>query len=237
MDPVDLYLQVREREGRLYPDGLVARLPDIPDDHPLAEEWHWRAESSSRLLAYLAEKPGGLDILDLGCGNGWLSMKLSCLRASRVWGVDRNLLELHQAGRVFNKTNLLLFAADITGLPVRRNAFDIIILASVIQYFPDLAALLKELLLLLKRSGEIHILDSPLYASQELSAARDRTRKYYEGLGFPEMAEYYYHHPISALDGFSPHWLRQPGSWRSRVRRFFGRSGSPFPWIFLRHRS
>ncbi len=154
------------REGRLYPDQLVARLPEIPGDHPLAEEWHWRADSSSRLLAYLAEKPGKLDLLDLGCGNGWLSMKLSCLRGSRVWGVDRNLLELHQAGRLFEKPNLLLFAADITELPVHRNAFDIIILASVIQYFPDLAGLLHALLLLLKRSGEIHILDSPLYSSR-----------------------------------------------------------------------
>jgi SAM-dependent methyltransferase len=237
MDPVDLYLQVREREGRLYPDELVARLPDIPGDHPFAEEWHRRAESSSRLLAYLAEKPGEMDILDLGCGNGWLSMKLSCLRASRVWGVDRNLLELHQAGRVFNKTNLLLFAADITELPVHRNTFDIIILASVIQYFPDLTGLLHALLLLLKRSGEIHILDSPLYLPQELSSAEERTRMYYGELGFPEMAEHYFHHPFSALNGFSPHWMYRPGSWRSHIGRFFGRYGPPFPWVFLRRKS
>ncbi|MEO0778241.1 MAG: hypothetical protein AAF146_16860, partial [Bacteroidota bacterium] len=35
-----LYLQVREREGRLYPDGLVRQLPQLPTQHPHHREWH-----------------------------------------------------------------------------------------------------------------------------------------------------------------------------------------------------
>jgi SAM-dependent methyltransferase len=217
----------------LYPDETVTRLPELPGNHPLADEWRWRAESSSRLYSYLASKPGKLEVLDLGCGNGWLSSMLSCLKDSRVWGIDRNLPELFQAGRLFKKSNLFLVAAEIAGLPVRGSAFDVIVLVSVIQYFPDLRALLQELQLLLKRSGEIHILDSPLYSTQDLIAARERTRIYYAGLGFPEMARQYYHHPISALDGLSPHWLYRPRSWHSRIGRFFGHNGSPFPWICL----
>ncbi len=52
MIPIDLYLRVREKEGRLYSDQIVARLPDIPADHPLVDEWRARAEfrKSARTL-------------------------------------------------------------------------------------------------------------------------------------------------------------------------------------------
>ncbi len=66
--------------------------------------------------------------------------------------------------------------------------------ASVIQYFPDLPALIRGLRKLLTKRGEVHIIDSPLYGEQGLAAARERTRAYYAGLGFPEMGEQYFHH-------------------------------------------
>ena len=234
MQPVELYLQVRQREGRLYPDAVLARLPDISSDSPLAGEWRQRRESSSRLLRYLGGLPAGLDILDLGCGNGWLSDKLSRLPSSQVWALDNNRTELSQARRVFKSRNLFFILANIDGLPLKRTSFDIILLASVIQYFSDLPCLVRNLLPLLKHTGEIHILDSPLYAPGEIDAARQRTQIYYETLGFPQMAEHYFHHPITALDGFSPRWHYRPQSLRASLARFTGSPGSPFPWVSLR---
>ncbi|RPI24589.1 MAG: SAM-dependent methyltransferase, partial [Chloroflexota bacterium] len=106
MNPADLYLRVREREGRLYPDEIVRRLPDIPADHPLANEWHLRASSSARLIRYLERLGRPLAVLELGCGNGWLSAQAAHTPEAQIWGLDRYTCELVQAARLFASPNL-----------------------------------------------------------------------------------------------------------------------------------
>ena len=234
MNWVDLYLSVREKEGRLYPDDLAARLPHLPPNHPLADEWRARAASSDRLRRYLTRSSRPLAILELGCGNGWLSHQLARIPSAWVCGLDRNPLELAQAARLFTGPNLTFLETDISNLPFSRRSFDVILLASVIQYIPDLPALILDLQPVLKPGGEIHLLDSPLYEPGELLSARQRTRSYYDSLGFSEMAGHYFHHPVSSLDPFSPHWLYRPDSLMARLAHRFGQAVSPFPWICLR---
>jgi SAM-dependent methyltransferase len=233
MNWVDLYMSVREKEGRLYPDDLAARLPDLPAHHPLAGEWLARAASCARLKHYLARPARSLAILDLGCGNGWLTHQLACIPSARVFGIDLNSLEIEQAARLFKGANLVFLKADISCPPFSPRSFDVILLASVIQYVPDLPAFILSLRPLLKQGGEIHLLDSPLYRPGELPAARQRTQSYYTGLGFPEMAAYYFHHSISSLDPFSRRWLYRPEGWQARLARRLGQPVSPFPWICL----
>ena len=234
MNPADLYLRVREKEGRLYPDDVLVRLPEVPNGHPLASEWRARAASSLRLRRYLASLSRPLVILELGCGNGWLSRNLSYIAGSRVWGLDRSGQELAQAARLFGSNALAFLEADVYRAPFAARTFDAIVLASALQYFPDPPALFRALRLLLNPLGEIHLLDSPLYKPDELLAARERTRRYYASLGFPEMAEHYHHHPLSILEEFSPRWLYRPMRMPDRLVRLLGRNASPFPWIVLR---
>jgi len=234
MNPLDLYLCVREKEGRLYPDPIAAHLPDLPAHHPLADEWHARAASANRLARYIARLPQLPCILELGCGNGWLSHKLASVRGVRAWGLDRGGSELAQAARLFGASNLAFLNADIFRSPFVPHRFDLIVLASVIQYFPDLSALIRTLKDLLTPGGEIHVLDSPLYSENELTAARERTRAYYASLGFPEMAGLYFHHTVSSLLPFSPRWLYRPPDWQNRFRRRFGQITSPFAWFCIR---
>ena len=111
--------------------------------------------------------------------------------------------------------------------------FDTIVLASVIQYFPDLPNLLQALRGLLRPGGEIHLVDSPLYPLDAVPAARERTQAYYTSLGFPEMANHYYHHPEDALVGLPARWLYLPGNLSARLSRWRGRDASPFPWIVI----
>ena len=228
-----LYHRVREKEGRIYTDALLARLPVLPAGHPFANEWRARAESCSRLLRHLDSLKRPLRILELGCGNGWLAHQLACLDGAQVWGLDRPGPELAQARQVFQQPNLHYLSADIFNAPFTIPAFDVIVLASVIQYFPDLPALLNTLLTLKKPGSQIHLLDSPLYSEQELIPARQRTLAYYTALGFPEMAAYYFHHPASALGAFEYRWLYQPDQWIVRLRRRIGQSVSPFPWVAI----
>ena len=237
MNASELYLRVRTKEGRLYPDEWVARLPNIPASHPLASEWHARAGSCARLVRYLSALGHPLTILELGCGNGWLSHQLAHISATNIWGLDHASPELIQASRVFKQPNLGFLSADIFDAPFALQVFDIVLLASVIQYFPDLPALIRALWPLLKPGGEIHLLDSPIYPAPEIPAARQRTLVYYTSLGFPEMSEHYFHHPVAALDAFSPRWLYHPGGIRARIKRWLGQSVSPFPWVVIQRQA
>src|SRR5687768_10150066 len=97
----DIYLCVREKEGRLYPDDVVRHLPFVPEDHPLHGEWQARAASCNRLVGYLARAPRHLNILELGCGNGWLANRIASNVKGRIIGLDGNRAELSQAYRVF----------------------------------------------------------------------------------------------------------------------------------------
>lgn len=229
----ELYLSVREKEGRLYSDEMVVRLPLILDAHPLAKEWRARSASATRLTRYLSRQPKPLSILDLGCGNGWLSNLLHQSGHCAI-GMDQNHHELKQAARVFSqKAGLSFLEADVFAAPFAAESFDVILLVSVIQYFRDLNALLSVLSRYLKGRGEIHILDSPLYSDPERDRAARRSHQYYSSLGFPQMAEHYFHHRASDLSAFRLKTLYQGRPLTLRINQLLGRVDSPFPWIMI----
>ena len=230
----ELYLRLREKEGRLYSDDIVASLPRIPAGHPFAAEWRVRAKSASRLTRYLTARPGPLSILELGCGNGWLSNLLS--KAGHVvLGMDQNRHELKQAARVFCGSSHPSFCeADIFSAPINPARFDVIILASVLQYFEDVSGLISVLSNYLRPAGEIHILDTPLYLDNELDAAIFRSEQYYSSLGFPEMKNHYFHHRASELYTLNPKILYQPRSLTLRLKRLMSQDDSPFPWLVIK---
>jgi SAM-dependent methyltransferase len=230
------YLRARQNEGRLLPDSLVAALPHLPRSHPLSGEWRRRADSSSRLLAYLRALRRPLTIVDVGCGNGWLANRMAELDGCRVVGVDVNAFELNQARRVFgHRSNLAFVQADIqtAGLPL--DGADVVVLASVIQYLPDPAALLSTTMASLGPRGEVHVFDSPIYRTGEVQAAEERTRQHYMTVGVPEMADVYVHHDWSGLDSLDFDVLYRPDT-RVHVlqRRLLRRPGTPFPWLRFR---
>ncbi|MBL8049959.1 MAG: class I SAM-dependent methyltransferase, partial [Anaerolineales bacterium] len=129
---------------------------------------------------------------------------------------------------------LQFLKSDIFFAPFIKKSFDIILIASVMQYFPDLTQLLKTLFRYLKPNGEIHILDSAFYADDEILHAVRRSDGYYSSIGFPEMSKYYFHHRISELQKFSPKWLYDPNSFALRIKRIFGKTDSPFSWVAIK---
>jgi SAM-dependent methyltransferase len=237
MPSAELYLRVREKEGRLFPDEIVRQLPELPAQHRLRAEWQARAVSVRRLIRYVSRLPRPVHALELGCGNGWLSHGLSGLPGVSVWGLDLYSSELKQAARLFTGKNAGFLAADIYCAPFATALFDLIVVASAIQYFPDLAKLIRCLQALLGPHGELHILDSPLYEKSEVAAARERTRAYYDALGFPDMAASYFHHTFDEVREFSPRWLRRTDSIAARVSRLVGLPDSPFPWLTIQSSS
>jgi 2-polyprenyl-3-methyl-5-hydroxy-6-metoxy-1,4-benzoquinol methylase len=221
------YLELREKEGRIYNDEQVRRLPEIPPNHPLAFEWKVRKRSSEKLLKYLDSKNQSLRILEIGCGNGWLSHAMSKIKDADVTGVDINIPELEQAARVFkNQKNLQFGYADIFETSF-ENRFDIIVIASAIQYFPSPVKSIDRLLGMINKNGEIHILDSPLYKSEKESGeAHERSAAYFRKQGASSMSQYYFHHSRLFLKRYNFRLIKPSLlDWM--------RFSASFPWVII----
>jgi ubiquinone/menaquinone biosynthesis C-methylase UbiE len=226
----DLYIEVRRREKRVLPDSEVMFLPDIDASHIYFDEWKIRKRSSKRLTAYLQKKNKPLKILEIGCGNGWLSSKCAAIAGSEVTGIDVNDEEITQARRLFKKDNLEFRCDSFHPKKFSGEKFDIILFAASIQYFPSLKTILNNALSCLAEKGEIHILDSHFYKSSEIKSAAMRTKDYYSVLGYPEMAAYYFHYSLDELDEFDYKVLTNP---RSAYNTFAKKE--PFYWIAIKH--
>jgi len=163
-----------DRCVRGFTDEEVAQLPNLPDTHPQYKHWHIRKRSCQRLMRHLAFSKKTLSILEVGCGNGWLSCHLASIPGHRVLGLDKDLQVLQQAARVFrHHSNLKFMCGDFYSGIIQGLTFDAIIFGASIQYFPSLNDVLTAALLQLKDEGEIHILDTPL-SRKDLAAFKYR---------------------------------------------------------------
>ena len=225
------YIRARTRENRMYDDKEVSGLPEILSSHPHYTEWQMRKRSSQRLMRYLETKKQPVSVLEIGCGNGWLSHQLSNIGNVTVTGQDINFTELQQAARVFNgQCKLRFIYGDIFNGILRERKFDVIVFAASIHYFPSLSRVLAFAVDHLHPNGEIHILDTHFYKTGETAAAAKRTYTYYRALGFPEMADHYFHHSVNDLKLFKHKILFDPHSVMSRL---LGRN-DPFPWVRIK---
>jgi release factor glutamine methyltransferase len=230
-DPfVDFYMELREKENRVYSDEEVRHLPEIRASHPNASEWVVRERSMIELLVFLRLLRKPFDILEIGCGNGWLSRQLANIPRCRVTGIDVNQVELTQAKRVFkNIPNLNFLYGDLRKDILKDELFDVIVFAASIQYFEDLEEILLAASKHLRAGGAIHIIDTCFYKENELKGARNRSREYFKKIGFPEMAAYYFHHSFNTLKKFHYRVFFDPkqsiGQTEKRDRMF--------PWICI----
>lgn len=227
MDFEDLYIAVRQQEKRIYTDEQLQLLPDI--DHVYYDEWKIRKRSSERLTEYLAKKNKFLRILEVGCGNGWLSAKMADIPHTQVVGLDINQLEIEQANRVFKKDNLEFIYDSFNDNTFDSPQFDVIVFAASLQYFPSVINVMKQALDMLRAGGEVHVIDTPFYTPDEAGKADERSHKYYAALGIPEMAEHYFHHSISEFWGFKYEVLFDPTSIFNMIFK-----KDPFYWVSIR---
>jgi ubiquinone/menaquinone biosynthesis C-methylase UbiE len=230
----DLYIKLRTKEKRIYSDSELKLLPFASGSNPHKNEWSLRAKSFLRYKEYLNTKKDSLNILDLGCGNGWFSGHLSKIYSNNFYCLDVNLTELKQGKRVFNYDSIKFLYADIFTTEIPRASFDIIIINAAVHYFPDLKKLFNRLLSLINENGEIHIIDSPFYQVSELANAKTRTLKYYSSIGFPEMGNNYYHHSFNQISEYNNKILYNSSSFKNRILNFLSVNDSPFLWICIK---
>ncbi|HHG85092.1 MAG TPA: class I SAM-dependent methyltransferase [Bacteroidetes bacterium] len=225
---------MREKEGRVYTDEVLRVLPAIDPASPLAKEWKVRGRTLTRLVQHLQQLPPQQKILDLGCGNGWMSHHFSHLPGAEVTGMDLNTAELQQARRVFADCENLQFLEKNIFEP-QASTFDVVCIGGAVQYFPDLSKLVGRLRELLSENGEIHIYDSPFYREAERPAAKARSVAYYEKMGFPALAGCYFQPSIQEMERLGGEILYQPNTFFRRFRRkALQEVDSPFIWWRLR---
>jgi 2-polyprenyl-3-methyl-5-hydroxy-6-metoxy-1,4-benzoquinol methylase len=223
-----LYIKVRQREQRLYTDDELRQLPDIEPSHIHYKEWKIRKRSAERLVNYLSKKKKPLNILEIGCGNGWLSSKLAGIKGAIVTGFDVNELEINQAKRVFNKINLQFFCDEFDAEKFKALSFDVIVFAASLQYFSQVKDTLDRSLSRLSPQGEVHIIDTNFYKPQSIKGAAQRTLDHYTKMGCPELAKYYFHHSLDDLHGYKYKVLSNPNSIINWLQK-----NSPFYWICI----
>ncbi|MEJ0103957.1 MAG: class I SAM-dependent methyltransferase [Bacteroidota bacterium] len=213
-----IYIRLRQKEGRIYNDGELAQLPGINRLHPLYKEWKIRKQSCERLIDYLNKKNETLSILEVGCGNGWLSARLAVNTKGNVTGIDINSQELKQAQDVFKHIPGLRFInGDIRDELLDNKKFNVIVFAASIQYFSSLTEIIDCALQHLVSMGEIHILDSHFYKTHEIEEAKQRSLNHFRSVGYPDMAKLYYHHCMNDLEKYYYRILYNPFSFVNKL--------------------
>lgn len=118
--------------------------------------WQTRrlASDAAFLLPYLR---AGLDVLDVGCGPGSITLGLAAKVApGRVLGIDLDRDRIATASRAAREAALdtVTFATgDAYSLPAEGPAFDVVFANGLLEHLPDPAAALCEFIRVLKPGG------------------------------------------------------------------------------------
>lgn len=217
------YKFIRNKEGRWLSDEDVKRLPRVNFNDPLQNEWKKRSWMLNKFETYMSLASTN-KVLDIGCGNGWMTNRISS-HCESITGVDVGAEELEQAARCFSSETVhFACCSDWSLLP--QNEFDLIYFAGSFHYFQPDTIFWEQLYSLLKPGGEIHIIETKFYTPEELEEAKVRSRNYFENLGVN--IDYYHHLTWELLP--DPHDVLYKPDLRNKIFK----NRSPFPWIRIR---
>ena len=130
--------------------------PDQRDGRQLVPGRSWAAWS--RALGLLLPR---LDVADLGCGEGYLTVE-TARWANHVTAVDRAAGVLTRAKALAARrkcTNITWKKGELEKLPIESNAMDVALLSQALHHATDPALALSEAARILKAGGRLLILD------------------------------------------------------------------------------
>lgn len=176
---LDDYAFIRKAEGRGSTDpAFYHRLPSVSPSTPYAWQWHIRANSYRKLIREILPNIGeGLQVLDLGAGNGWLSNRLF-LQGHFPTAMDINIdpFDGLAAARHYSPAWPRI-RAEFNCLPISDACVNVAIFNASIHYSDDYDTTFSEALRVLKPNGSIIIMDSPIYKREHSGQNMSRNRK------------------------------------------------------------
>ena len=152
-----------------------------------------------------------LDVADVGCGEGYLTLELARW-ARTVYGIDRSDQVLEQAKALANRRNVLNVEwrkGELARLPLHDASVDVVLLSQALHHAPDPEAAMTETVRILRPGGRLLVLDLREHDQQWV-----RTRFGDQHLGFTD----------AALE----RWLRDAGLRDVRVQVGARHTGDPF---------
>lgn len=217
------YQAARSKEGWVDDDATVRNLPRVPRSHPHAAEWRVRAITLERLVQLLRPFTPPVRILDVGCGNGWLSARLAQRLEATVIGIDVVADDIEQAKRAWaDIPTVTFFHGSIPFIVNTMHVFDVVLYAASMQYMQDARSSIEIALQITSRRGMVIVADTHWYDSLTIDAARERSIQHYAAIGVPSMIDCYFHHDINLLRGLAwrtvPITLTQRLQWMIRFR-------------------
>ena len=116
-----------------------------------------------------------LRVLDAGAGNGWLSYRVTRMGHEAV-ALDIRDDDVDGLGAAagYHEETAPMFTRVVGGfevLPVRTDAFDIVVFNASLHYAQSLSTVLEEAVRAVRPGGRIVVLDSPFYATESDGAA------------------------------------------------------------------
>ena len=197
-----------------------------------AGQWRIRARSYRYFETHVLDRKG-LDILDLGAGNGWMSYRLA-QRGDRPVAVDifTDGFDGLSAAREYGMFPAV--EAEFDNLPFADGQFDLAVFNSSFHYSTNYHITLGEARRCLKRSGRIVILDTPLYKLREHGELMraERHSQFQAQYGFPSDSipslEFLYESQLSELSRdlklrwqiyhpwYGWNWSLRP--WKARIK-------------------
>lgn len=169
---LDQYAAIRHAEGRGSGDPEYYRALPFQDlSGRNSDQWRIRAHSyrcfERVILKNSATEGRPLRILDLGAGNGWLSHRLT-EQGHQSIAVDIFTDPLDGLGALRHyDTSVPAVAAEFDRLPFPDAGFDLVIFNSSLHYSSDYRRTLLEARRCLRVSGQLVIIDSPVYKAAE----------------------------------------------------------------------